>query len=62
MKEPDFDKLTEVNDELDELADTDKLTKDEFARLYKAAKDAVGDYPELLEGFLMRGREYGFEP
>lgn len=62
MKEPDFDKLTDANLELDELADAGKLTKGEFARLYKAAKDAVGDYPELLEGFLMRGREYGFEP
>lgn len=60
MSDPDFDKLTAVNDELEQLRADDKLTKDEFDRLLKEATEAVGDRTEFLEGILMRGVELGF--
>lgn len=60
MSEPDFDRLTAVNDELERLLDGGKLTKKEFERLLEDAKAAVGTSTEFLEGILMRGVELGF--
>lgn len=60
MTEPDFDKLTAVNDELKELREAGKLTQKEYDRLYAEAEKAVGNSPEFLEGIRMRGIELGF--
>lgn len=58
--EPDFDKLQEINDEFEQLADDGKLTQQEFDRLLEDARKAVGKHTEFLEGLLMRGTEHGF--
>lgn len=60
MSEPDFDKLTAVNDEFEALLDAGTLTKKEYDRLYAEAEKAVGDSTEFLEGIRMRGIEHGF--
>jgi hypothetical protein len=60
VSEPDFDRLTEVNDELEGLRDAGKLTQAEFDRLLAEAEKAVGESTEFLEGILMRGRALGF--
>lgn len=60
MKDPDFDKLTELNDELRRLEADGTLTKEDYERLFGEAKKAVGDHEEFLEGFIMRGIELGF--
>lgn len=58
--EPNFDKLQELNDELEELAEKGELTKAEFERLLGEASKAVGPHEEFLEGLLMSGAKHGF--
>ncbi len=62
MSDPDWKALRAVNKELDALHAAGKLTKADFKRLLEEATKAVGEHEEFLEGFLMRGREYGFKP
>jgi hypothetical protein len=59
-RDPDFDKLAIVNEELEQLFDDGELTQSEWDRLFGVAEKAVGDHPEFLEGLLMRGSAWGF--
>ncbi len=60
MTEPDFDKLSTIGAELDQLADGGRLTRADFERLFEEAKKAVGKHTQFLEGVLMTGLEFGF--
>lgn len=60
MTEPDWDRLTAINDELEALVDAGKATQAEYDRLLAEADKAVGEHSQFLEGILMRGMELGF--
>lgn len=55
MSAPDFDKLTSLNDELEQLLNEKQLTTTEFDRIRAEAREAVGRHTEFLESILMYG-------
>jgi ribosomal protein L19E len=59
MNEPDLERLQAIRDELHQLGDTGRLTKQEFDRLWTAAVEAANGHDECLEGIEMSAESYG---
>jgi len=60
--EPDFKRLYEINDELEQLAVDGKLTQAEFDRLFAEAEKASAGSMDFVDSVLLVGRVHGFEP
>ena len=57
---PDFNKLSDIGDEIERLEDAGALAQSDFDRLLQEARAAVGTRTEFLEGILMTGIQHGF--
>lgn len=52
MKEPDFDKLTEIAARMEAFQEAGQWNKETFLQLYREAKEAAGDFTQALEMLL----------
>jgi ribosomal protein L19E len=53
--EPDWERLRDVNAELEKLAKEGALTAAEWERLYAEAREAVGEHTRFLQSTIMLG-------
>jgi hypothetical protein len=49
MREPDYDKMSNISDRLDAESKKPGYSREVFQKYLAEAKEAVGDYPHLIE-------------